>query len=214
MQAKKDGLPDTVGIGTHTPNDDPTIDRFHQYDKLLTHHEWACFEGLQYQLRLDLANKRHGKNYNFIHLNPIKWWKLIKLLTSIFTCGGESKLQKTDHGEYSISFLKYVYCILSKFPIPDYLIWADNHCKTMLIKTGIWGKFSMDWTLQEILFNHISTLKNPPITKDLDQFLKQNSMNFGLTIKDEPLRSSSKMVWITHKVLSCNRKRCYQFLYG
>ena len=119
IRAIEDGLPDTVGTGTHEPNDDPTIDRFDQYDKLLTDHEWARFEGLQYQFRLDIANKRHGKSYNFIHPNPIKWWKLIKLLTSIFIRGGEFQPQKPNHGEYSTSFLKYVYRILSKFPIPD-----------------------------------------------------------------------------------------------
>ena len=134
IRAKEDGLPDTVGTGTHEPNDDPTIDWFEQYDKLLTDREWARFEGLQYQFRLDLATKRHGKNYFFIHPNPIKWWELIKLLTSIFIRGGEFQMQKPDHGEYSTSFLKYVYLFYQN---SLFLIWVDNHCQTMLIETGI-----------------------------------------------------------------------------
>ncbi len=66
----------------------------------------------------DLANKTHGKKVTYNHPNPFKWWKLIKLITSIFIRGGEFQREKHNGGEFSTSFLKYVYRTLFKFPIP------------------------------------------------------------------------------------------------
>ena len=106
-------------------------------------------------------------------------------------------MQKPDHGEYSTSFLKYVYRILSKFPIPDMgrQPLPNNADKNWYLRKNQYG---LDFARNIIqpYFNTKESVNN----QRPREFLKQNSMNFGLTIKDGPLISSSRMVWITPKV--------------
>ncbi|XP_072048899.1 arylsulfatase-like [Amphiura filiformis] len=62
LKAKEHTLPDTTTTGIRNPDMYPTAESFDQFTgKILTDNEWSQFEGLQFQLRINIANEQHGR---------------------------------------------------------------------------------------------------------------------------------------------------------
>ena len=106
-------------------------ERWQQFERKLSETEWQEFVCAEQAFRHSIATKPYKAKVEYLHVNPIKWWKVSRLIYTHFH--REKEFQQVRHNgtDYSLQELKFTKRSLDKFPIevPEIEVQSqENEC--------------------------------------------------------------------------------------